>query len=56
LPASLLPEQIWEKKPKIIHVSRNPKDVAVSFYHWMKLMFPVVSLSISYHHFSIFYF
>ncbi|CAL8072370.1 unnamed protein product [Orchesella dallaii] len=35
LPWSLLPKQIrtGEKKPKIIYVARNPKDVCVSFYH-----------------------
>lgn len=35
LPWSLLPKQIREglKKPKIIYVARNPKDICVSFYH-----------------------
>lgn len=35
LPWSLLPKQIrtGEKKPKMIYVARNPKDVCVSFYH-----------------------
>ncbi|XP_055713131.1 luciferin sulfotransferase-like [Phlebotomus papatasi] len=33
LPAHLLPRSIWQVKPKIIYVARNPKDVAVSFYH-----------------------
>lgn len=33
LPALLLPDQIWTIKPKIIYVSRNPKDTATSFYH-----------------------
>lgn len=35
LPFSLLPREIREglKKPKIIYVARNPKDVCVSFYH-----------------------
>jgi hypothetical protein len=31
-----LPEQIWEMKPKLIHVSRNIKDVALSGYHMGK--------------------
>ncbi|ODM95898.1 Sulfotransferase family cytosolic 1B member 1, partial [Orchesella cincta] len=35
LPWSMLPKQIrnGEKKPKMIYVARNPKDVCVSFYH-----------------------
>ncbi|BES99393.1 Sulfotransferase domain [Nesidiocoris tenuis] len=37
LPASLLPEQIWTVKPKIIYVTRNPKDAAVSYYHHHRL-------------------
>lgn len=28
-----LPQEILKKKNKIIFVNRNPKDVAVSFYH-----------------------
>jgi hypothetical protein len=30
-----LPEQIWNVKPKLIHVSRNIKDVALSGYHML---------------------
>jgi hypothetical protein len=30
LPVNLLPDEIWERKPKIIHISRDAKDVAVS--------------------------
>ncbi|XP_059617444.1 luciferin sulfotransferase-like [Phlebotomus argentipes] len=36
LPAHLLPRAIWQVKPKIIYVARNPKDVCVSFYHHYK--------------------
>ncbi|KAL7048756.1 hypothetical protein ACKWTF_003479 [Chironomus riparius] len=38
LPVQLLPDQVWTKKPKIIYVSRDVKDVAVSNYHfWYSL-------------------
>ncbi|XP_052888204.1 luciferin sulfotransferase-like [Anopheles moucheti] len=33
LPTMLLPDAIRSVKPKIIYVSRNPKDAATSFYH-----------------------
>uniref|UniRef100_A0A499FUW3 Sulfotransfer_1 domain-containing protein n=1 Tax=Anopheles farauti TaxID=69004 RepID=A0A499FUW3_9DIPT len=33
LPVMLLPEAIHTVRPKIIYVSRNPKDAATSFYH-----------------------
>ncbi|KAK9718420.1 Sulfotransferase domain [Popillia japonica] len=40
LPWELLPLQIRNqaKKPKIIHVFRNPKDACVSYYHHTKLL------------------
>ncbi|XP_058800464.1 luciferin sulfotransferase-like [Phymastichus coffea] len=40
LPFNLLPRQIrtGEKKPKIVYVARNPKDVCVSFYHHSLLL------------------
>uniref|UniRef100_A0A336K1J0 CSON012871 protein n=1 Tax=Culicoides sonorensis TaxID=179676 RepID=A0A336K1J0_CULSO len=39
LPAGLLPHKIWTVKPKIIYVARNPKDAAISFYHYYKYVY-----------------
>ncbi|XP_071953788.1 sulfotransferase 1C4-like [Antedon mediterranea] len=36
LPFHLLPTQVFEKKAKVIYVARNPKDAAVSFYHFIQ--------------------
>lgn len=33
LPAYLLPKQIWTVRPKMIYISREAKDTAVSYYH-----------------------
>ena len=34
----MLPEQVREKKPKIVYVTRNPRDAVVSYYnHWKAL-------------------
>ena len=33
-----LSKEIVTKRPRVIHVIRNPKDVAVSYYHHMKQM------------------
>jgi len=40
LPWDLLPRQIrnGERKPKIIHVARNPMDTLVSYYHHNRLL------------------
>ncbi|KAF2883002.1 hypothetical protein ILUMI_23181 [Ignelater luminosus] len=40
LPFSLLPLQIQNntKQPKILYITRNPKDVCVSYYHHAKLL------------------
>lgn len=34
LPVQLLPDDVWIKKPKMIYISRDPRDVAVSIYHF----------------------
>ncbi|KAL7020041.1 hypothetical protein ACKWTF_011357 [Chironomus riparius] len=34
LPVQLLPDEFWTKKPKSFYISRDPKDVAVSQYHF----------------------
>ncbi|XP_061394226.1 sulfotransferase 1B1-like [Musca vetustissima] len=34
LPACLIPHEIWSKKAKVVYCARNPKDMAVSFYHF----------------------
>ncbi|PSN38744.1 Sulfotransferase family cytosolic 1B member 1 [Blattella germanica] len=37
LTKDLLPQQVWSKKPKIVYVSRDPKDAVVSYYHHHRL-------------------
>ncbi|KAJ8025548.1 Sulfotransferase 1C2A [Holothuria leucospilota] len=34
LPCHLLPPQVWSKKPKIVYLTRNPKDAALSFFRF----------------------
>lgn len=36
LPVQLLPDDLWITKPKIIFMSRDPRDVAVSMFHYLK--------------------
>jgi hypothetical protein len=36
LPVPLLPDDVWIKKPKIVYVSRDARDVAISNYHLVK--------------------
>ncbi|KAK7873231.1 hypothetical protein R5R35_011311 [Gryllus longicercus] len=38
LPKDLLPDQLWTKKPKIIYVTREPKDAALSFYYHEQML------------------
>lgn len=33
LPVTLLPDQIWTVRPKMVYIRRNPKSVAVSCFH-----------------------
>lgn len=33
LPPAFLPNALWSVQPKMVHVRRNPKSVAVSYYH-----------------------
>lgn len=35
-PAHLLPKDIWTVKPKLIHVHRDAKDVALSLFHMLR--------------------
>lgn len=37
LPFSLMPPSVMNEQAKIIYVARNPKDVAVSYYHLSRL-------------------
>ncbi|XP_075035067.1 sulfotransferase 1 family member D1-like [Mixophyes fleayi] len=39
LPISILPETFLEKNCKVIYVARNPKDVAVSYYHFYRMSY-----------------
>ncbi|TMW46808.1 hypothetical protein DOY81_008117 [Sarcophaga bullata] len=34
LPAHLIPKEIWKNKSKIVYCARNPKDMAISYYHF----------------------
>lgn len=36
LPLAFLPEKLWTVKPKIVYVCRDPRDVAISYYHQYK--------------------
>ncbi|XP_011788896.1 PREDICTED: sulfotransferase 1A3 isoform X1 [Colobus angolensis palliatus] len=37
LPLALLPQTLLDQKVKVVYVARNPKDVAVSYYHFHRM-------------------
>lgn len=37
LPIEIMPQSIFDVGAKLIYVARNPKDVAVSYYHFHKV-------------------
>uniref|UniRef100_A0A182RPQ6 Sulfotransferase domain-containing protein n=1 Tax=Anopheles funestus TaxID=62324 RepID=A0A182RPQ6_ANOFN len=39
LPVSMLPKQYWSVKPKTVYIKRNPKSVAVSYFHHSRGIF-----------------
>ncbi|XP_053673321.1 luciferin sulfotransferase-like [Anopheles nili] len=39
LPVSMLPGRYWTVKPKTVYIKRNPKSVAVSYYHHSRSIF-----------------
>ncbi|CAG5133812.1 unnamed protein product [Candidula unifasciata] len=47
LPLSLLPNQITQKKPKIIYIARNPKDTVVSYYSFLAKFLTDIDISFS---------
>ncbi|CAH0395138.1 unnamed protein product [Bemisia tabaci] len=42
LSLDLLPAQIETVKPKVVYVTRNPKDVCVSYFHYCRLVHELV--------------
>lgn len=49
----LLPPQVWQKKTKVIYLVRNPKDLAVSMYHYVSQLLPAFLLG--WHAFTDYY-
>ncbi|PIK35322.1 putative sulfotransferase 1C2 [Apostichopus japonicus] len=40
LPVQLLPPQVWTKKPKIVYLTRDPKDACSSMYRFVNAIDP----------------
>ncbi|XP_014665737.1 PREDICTED: sulfotransferase family cytosolic 1B member 1-like, partial [Priapulus caudatus] len=38
LPHGVCPPDIWRKGAKVVYTTRNPKDVSVSVYHFLRLL------------------
>ncbi|KAF0311268.1 Sulfotransferase family cytosolic 1B member 1 [Amphibalanus amphitrite] len=38
LPYHLLPESVWTSGAKVLYVSRDPRDVCVSYYHFCRMV------------------
>ncbi|XP_078737953.1 sulfotransferase 4A1-like isoform X3 [Lampetra fluviatilis] len=36
LPYGLLPRDLWDSKAKVVYMARNPKDLAVSYYQFLR--------------------
>lgn len=55
LPPFLLPRELWTVKPKMIHISREVKDVAVSLFHMIKKCMPNAKTITAHEHHQMLY-
>ncbi|XP_063773262.1 amine sulfotransferase-like [Pseudophryne corroboree] len=51
LPYYLMPKDLRNQRGKVIYVSRNPKDVVVSYYHFFKLLVNLKHITITWEEF-----